>query len=284
MARRKQPEQTGASSTKISRGGAVGALVIIFAAVFICIVAITLLYSVGNGAMDSKDDAAKDTGNQSNEMQIAEQLKGLQYDELEYVPTPDLSDADAFASYLTKTTYYRECSVIRSDGKNQSEQTLQILRDGELYNIRTIENGVLVETLISDGKQACIKNEITGGISICPLGQEFSVENLVGLTDHSELTALVSDYSAGGDRRAQTGLSAMSLSMLRGKGLNMLVINLTRSDTGARETYYYYLDYGYVYHSSITLGAASVHTQNTTVFTVDVSEYKKPDSFTFPEN
>ena len=256
----------------------------VFAAVFICIVAITLLYSVGSGAMDSKDDAAKDTDNQSNEMQIAEQLKGLQYDELEYVPTPDLSDADAFASYLTKTTYYRECSVIRSDGKNQSEQTLQILRDGEFYNIRTIENGVLVETLVSDGKQACIKNEITGGISICPLGQEFSVESLTGLTDHGELTALVSDYAAGGDRRAQTGLSSMSLSMLRGKGLNMLVINLTRSGTGARETYYYYLDYGYVYHSSITLGGANVHTQNTTVFTVDVSEYKTPDSFTFPEN
>ena len=284
MARRKQPEQTGASSAKISRGGAVGALIMIFAAVFICIVAITLLYSIGSGAMDSKDDAAKDTDKQSNEMQIAEQLKGLQYDELEYVPTPDLSDADAFASYLTKTTYYRECSVIRSDGKNQSEQTLQILRDGDFYNIRTIENGVLVETLISDGKQACIKNEITGGISICPLGQEFSVESLTGLTDHNKLTALVSDYAAGGDRRAQTGLSSMSLSMLRGKGLNMLVINLTRSGTGARETYYYYLDYGYVYHSSITLGDANVHTQNTTVFTVDVSEYKTPDSFTFPEN
>ena len=284
MARRKQPEQTGASSAKISRGGAVGALIMIFAAVFICIVAITLLYSIGSGAMDSKDDAAKDTDKQSNEMQIAEQLKGLQYDELEYVPTPDLSDADAFASYLTKTTYYRECSVIRSDGKKQSEQTLQILRDGDFYNIRTIENGVLVETLVSDGKQACIKNEITGGISICPLGQEFSVESLTGLTDHGELTALVSDYAAGGDRRAQTGLSSMSLSMLRGKGLNMLVINLTRSGTGARETYYYYLDYGYVYHSSITLGEANVHTQNTTVFTVDVSEYKTPDSFIFPEN
>ena len=256
----------------------------IFAAVFICIVAITLLYSIGSGAMDSKGDAAKDTDKQSNEMQIAEQLKGLQYDELEYVPTPDLSDADAFASYLTKTTYYRECSVIRSDGKTQSEQTLQILRDGDFYNIRTIENGVLVETLVSDGKQACIKNEITGGISICPLGQEFSVESLTGLTDHGELTALVSDYAAGGDRRAQTGLSSMSLSMLRGKGLNMLVINLTRSGTGARETYYYYLDYGYVYHSSITLGGANVHTQNTTVFTVDVSEYKTPDSFIFPEN
>lgn len=284
MARRKQPEQTGASSAKISRGGAVGALIMIFAAVFICIVAITLLYSIGSGAMDSKGDAAKDTDKQSNEMQIAEQLKGLQYDELEYVPTPDLSDADAFASYLTKTTYYRECSVIRSDGKTQSEQTLQILRDGDFYNIRTIENGVLVETLVSDGKQACIKNEITGGISICPLGQEFSVESLTGLTDHGELTALVSDYAAGGDRRAQTGLSSMSLSMLRGKGLNMLVINLTRSGTGARETYYYYLDYGYVYHSSITLGGANVHTQNTTVFTVDVSEYKTPDSFIFPEN
>ena len=284
MARRKQPEQAGASSAKISRSGAVGALIMIFAAVFICIVAITLLYSIGSGAMDSKGDAAKDTDKQSNEMQIAEQLKGLQYDELEYVPTPDLSDADAFASYLTKTTYYRECSVIRSDGKTQSEQTLQILRDGDFYNIRTIENGVLVETLVSDGKQACIKNEITGGISICPLGQEFSVESLTGLTDHGELTALVSDYAAGGDRRAQTGLSSMSLSMLRGKGLNMLVINLTRSGTGARETYYYYLDYGYVYHSSITLGGANVHTQNTTVFTVDVSEYKTPDSFIFPEN
>ncbi|MBO5903780.1 MAG: hypothetical protein J6Q64_00205, partial [Clostridia bacterium] len=183
MARRKQPEQAGTSSAKISRGGAVGALIMIFAAVFICIVAITLLYSIGSGAMDSKGDAAKDTDKQSNEMQIAEQLKGLQYDELEYIPTPDLSDADAFASYLTKTTYYRECSVIRSDGKTQSEQTLQILRDGDFYNIRTIENGVLVETLVSDGKQACIKNEITGGISICPLGQEFSVESLVGLTD-----------------------------------------------------------------------------------------------------
>lgn len=283
MARRKQPEQS-ASDGKLSRGGAVGAVIMIFTAVFVCVVAITLLYTVGSGAAGSKDGAPKGTDAQSNEMRIEEQLKGLEYGELEYVPVPELSDADAFASYLTKTTYYRECSVVRSDGENQVEQTLQILRDGDLYNVRTVEDGVLVETLISDGEQACIVNEITGGVSYCPLGPEFSVENLVGLTDHGELVALVSDYSAGGDRRAQTGLASMSLSMLRGKGLNMLVINLTRSDTGARETYYYYLDYGYVYHSSTTLGGTTVYSQNTTVFTVDVSEHIKPDSFTFPEN
>lgn len=280
--RRKQPEQTGASG-KISRGGAVGAIIMIFTAVFICVVAITLLYTVGSGAMHAKDDDSSDSENKNDIRQIEEQLKGHFYGELDYVPTPELSDADAFASYVAKTSYYRECTVVRSDGKNQTEQTLQILRDGDLYNIRTIENGILVETLISDEKQACIVNEITGGVSFCPLGEEFTVENLVGITDHQYLTSLVSDYSAGGDRREQTGLSSMSLSMIRGKGLNMLVINLTRKATGARETYYYYLDYGYVYHSTVTLNKATVYSQNTTVFTVDISEYKKTDSFVFPE-
>ncbi len=280
--RRKQPEQTGATG-KISRGGAVGAVIMIFAAVFICVVAITLLYTVGSGAMNSKDHDPKDTEDKTDIRQIEEQLKGHFYDELDHVPAPDLSDAEAFASYVTKTSYYRECTVVRSDGENQTEQTLQILRDGDLYNIRTIENGVLVETLISDGKQACITNEITGSVSFCPLGKEFTVENLVGITDHQDLTSLVSDYSAGGDRRVQTGLSSMSLSMIRGKGLNMLVINLTREATGARETYYYYLDYGYVYHSTVTLNKATVYSQNTTVFTVDISEYKKSDSFAFPK-
>lgn len=278
MARRKQSEQTG----KLSRSGAVGALIMIFAAVFICVVAITLLYSVGSGAAN-KGGSEKDPDNKADIRQIEEQLKGLEYGELEYVPVPDLTDAEAFAKYNTKTTYYRECVVTRSDGELRSEQTLQILRNGDLYNVRTVEDGVLVETLISDGKQACIVNEITGAVSYCPLGGEFTVEELVGLTDHNELATLVADYSAGGDRQAQSELSAMSLSMLRGKGLNMLVVNLTRSATGARETYYYYLDYGYIYHSEMSAGKTTVWTQNTTAFTVDISGHVKPDSFVFPQ-
>ena len=275
--RRKQTEQV----SKLTKGGAVGALIMVLVAVFLCVVAITLLYTIGN--RPNNKDAHSDTDTASNLTQIENQLKELFPQELEYVPTPDFSDAEAFSKYNTKTTYYRECTVTRSDGSNSTEQTLQILREGDFYNIKTIEDGIIVETLISDGKQACIINEITGGISYCPLGSEFTVENLVGLTDHRDIVSLVSDYSAGGDAKTATGLSSMSLSMFRNKGSNMLVINLSRSDTETREIYYYYLDYGYIYHADISLAGTEIFSVNTTVFTVDISEHKTPDSFVFPE-
>lgn len=275
--RRKQTEQVGT----LTKGGAVGALIMVLVAVFVCVVAITLLYTISNRPNDK--DVPKDTGHTSNPTQIEDQLKELFPQELEYVPTPDFSDAEAFAKYNTKTTYYRECTVTRSDGSNSAEQTLQILREGDFYNVKTIENGTIVETLISDGKQACIINEVTGGISYCPLGGEFTVENLVGLTDHQDIISLVSDYSAGGEAKEKTGLSSMSLSMFRNKGSNMLVINLSRGDTGTREIYYYYLDYGYIYHAETSLAGAGIFSVNTTVFTVDISEHKAPDSFVFPK-
>lgn len=276
--RRKQAE----ASVRLTKSGAFGAVIMVFTAVFICIVAITLLYIMNSsGAGDGGNDTTGKT--QSNGMSIEDSLRELFPEELEYVPTPDLSDAEAFAAYNTKTTYYRECVITRSDGENKTEQTLRILREGDCYNIKIIEDGTLVETLVSDGKQACIVNEVTGNVSYCPLGGEFTVENLVGLTDHSEVVSLVSDYSAGGELREQTGLSSLSLSMFRNKGSNMLVINLTRGDTGAREIYYYYLDYGCIYHSETLLNGSTVYSLSTTAFTVDTSEYKTADSFTFPQ-
>ncbi len=275
MARRKQAEKSG----KLTKGGAVGAIIMVFTAVFICVVAITLLYIMSNRDLSGKNDP-KET--EEDIQKIEEQLKELFPEELEYVPAPDLTDAEAFALYNTKTSYYRECVILRSDGEVQTEQTLRILRDGDNYNIKTIENGSLVETLISNGKQACIINEVTGGISYCPLGGEFTVENLIGLTDHSEIATLVSDYSAGGEAREQTRLSSLSLSMFRNKGSNMLVINLTRRETNVREVHYYYLDYGYIFHSEVSLDGANVYSLNTTAFTVDISEHKKADSFEFP--
>ena len=274
--RRKQAEM----SVGMTKGGAFGAIIMVFTAVFICVVAITLLYIINTTNTGDKDAGADTT---SEIQDIENSLRELFPEKLEYVPTPELSDTEAFAAYNTKNAYYRECRVTRSDGENNVEQTLRILREGDHYNIKTIENGTLVETLISDGKQACIINEVTGGISYCPLGGEFTVENLVGLTDHSELVDLVSKYNAGDEAREQTGLASLSLSMFRNKATNMLVINLSRRDTGTREVYYYYLDYGCIYHSETSLGGSTVYSLNTTVFTVDTSEYKTADSFTFPQ-
>ncbi len=277
--RRKQTEQVSV----LTKGGAVGALIMVLVAVFVCVVAITLLYAIGNRQTDAGRDPSKETDPAGDLLDIENQLRELFPQELEYVPTPDFSDAQAFAQYNTKTTYYRECTVTRSDGERKTEQTLQILRDGDLYNIKTVEDGVVVETLISDGKKACIINEVTGGISYCPLGNEFTVERLAGLTDHRDIVSLVSDYSAGGEAREKTGLSSLSLSMFRNKGSNMLVINLSRPDTETREIYYYYLDYGYIYHTEVSLAGVGIFSINTTVFTVDISEYEKPDSFVFPD-
>ena len=277
--KRKQAEQSGT----LTKRGAFGAVIMVFVAVFVCVVAITLLYTLNNRRLGIKDDASTEADTGSDLLQIEEHLKEIFPQKLEYVPTPTLSDAQAFSKYVTKTSYYRECTVTRSDGNVKSEQTLQILRDEDHYNIKTIENGVLTETLISDGKQACIVNEMTGGISYCPLGPEFTVEKLVGLTDHHELVSLVSDFSAGGTAKEKTGLSSLSLSMFRNKGSNMLVINLSRNNTGTRESYYYYLDYGYVYHTEISLEGTTVFSVSATAFTTDISEHKTPDSFVFPQ-
>lgn len=276
--RRQQTEQTGV----LTKGGAVGAVVMIFIAVFVCIVAITLLYLTGSGSLNNKNNEQKET-EKNDGAQIEEHLNGLFPEELEYLPTPELSDAEAFEKYNTKTTYYRECTVVRSDGTNKVEQRLCILREGDLFNVKVIESDSLVETLISDGTQAYIVNEITGDTSVCPLGGEFTLENLVGLTDHREIAALVSDYSAGGERREQTGLASLSLSMFRNKASNMLVINLSKTASQTREVYYYYLDYGYIHYTEITRDGAAIFSMNTTLFTADISEYKKPDSFIFPK-
>lgn len=276
--RRQQTEQVGV----LTKGGAVGAVIMVFIAVFVCIVAITLLYLTGSGKVNEKDGSEKDT-EKSDGVQIEEHLNGLFPGELEYLPTPELSDAEAFEKYNTKTTYYRECTVARSDGTSKTEQRLCILRDGDLFNVKIIESDTLVQTIIADSTQAYIVNEVTGDTSVCPLGGEFTVESLTGLTDHREIAALVSDYSAGDQRREQTGLASLSLSMFRNKASNMLVINFQRKDTQTREVYYYYLDYGYIHYSEITRNGTAVFSMNTTLFTSDISEYKKPDSFTFPK-
>ncbi len=276
--RRQQTEQVGV----LTKGGAVGAVVMIFIAVFVCIVAITLLYITGSSSRNKENDDQKET-EKSDGMQIENHLNGLFPEELEYLPTPDLSDAEAFEKYNTKNTYYRECTVTRSDGTNKVEQRLCILREGNLFNVKIIESDTLVQTIIADGTRAYIVNETTGDTSVCPLGSEFTIENLIGLTDHREVAALVSGYSAGGERREQTGLASMSLSMFRNKASNMLVINLSREETQTREVHYYYLDYGYIHYTEITRDGAAIFSMNTTLFTADISEYKKPDSFTFPK-
>ncbi|MBR4296413.1 MAG: hypothetical protein IKT56_06235 [Clostridia bacterium] len=265
----------------IDANSAVKALLLIGAVVMAILFAVGGIYllSMKNSKNNEKDISKNDMsdyfyelieGNDSDEVDISEPL------------IIDMTLEEAFSFYATQTSYYQECSVKNSDGDgNTLVREKYILRDGDKYNIKTADGDVLLETIICDGENVLIIDEVTGKTSRFVKNDEVRIEELAALPIHSDIVALAEEYRTAENKNDAT-LSKCTYSLIRGKVSNMLSLNMTYRNSNVSEKYYYYLDYGLIYHcETIVSGVkpATSYSMTTTFFSADISDFVKEDSF-----
>lgn len=260
---------------------AVKALLLIGTVVMAILFAVGGIYLLGMGNNENNEGDISKTdisdyfyelidGNQGPEQDISDPL------------IIDMTLEEAFSFYATQTSYYQECSVKNSDGDgNTLVQEKYILRDGDKYNVKTAEGDVLLETIICDGENILIIDEVTGKSSRFAKNEDVKIEGLAALPIHSDVIALAEEYRTAEDKKDAT-LSKCTYSLIRGKGSNMLNLNMTYRDSNVSERYYYYLDYGLIYHCETIVSAAkpvTSYSMTTTFFSEDITDFVKQDSF-----
>lgn len=198
------------------------------------------------------------------------------------IALPELSPEEILSKYEIRETYYQECIVSHGSGENAYSKTLHILRDGKCWNIRTYEKDKLTETLICDGTTIYIRNEITGKSTKYSVSDKNTPEAFASLPDHNRIVSLANDYRNHSNDNTST-LSKCSYSFYRTSDLNMLLLVLNYRETGLTERYYYYLDYGMIYHCESGVSGTSTYTMTTTVFTPDITNFLTNTSFTVPK-
>lgn len=187
----------------------------------------------------------------------------------------------AFALCRENSSYYHECTVtaIGSDG-TRLERIKRILRDGDRINIRTYNKNTLIETVKCDGTSILVVNETTGKSNKIPLDEETCPMELASMPCHESLLSLTREYDSGSE---DSVISDCTYTFERTRDMNMLTVNITYRDSGIKESYYYYLNYGnygiiYNFSSSTPDGEVS-YKMNTTFFSRSISDFITEDSF-----
>lgn len=210
---------------------------------------------------------------------IAESSESLPvYEEMEI---PEMTIEEAFSLYKENSSYYHECTVtsVGTDGTTH-ERIKRILRDGENYNIRTYNKNTLIETIKCDGEYILIINETTGKSNRIPLTKDLSPMELASMPSHENLLALLNEYNSA-DSEDLPALSKCTYSMIRARDMNLLNLIVTYRDTGITERYFYYLNYGIIYHCSSEASGSNAqpYSMSTTYFNQNISDFINEDSF-----
>lgn len=198
----------------------------------------------------------------------------------EDISLPGISTEEMFSQYEIRETYYQECTVSRGTSENAVKLTKHILRDGKCWNIRTYEGERLKETLICDGVQIFIRNEITGKSAVLTADEKNTPEALAGLPRHADITALADEYR--NDTSGSSRLSKCTYSFYRSSDLNMLMLILNYRGTDVTERYYYYLDYGMIYYCDTVVDGNQTYSMTTSVFNPDITDFRDNNSFVIP--
>lgn len=261
------------------RLSALRALLLIAAVVFAALLAVVGLYTLGS--MNPVEN-----GEENNpSYDVFDSFDKLSYlfeegkvSEPENVTLKKLTLEEAFAGYKPRAAYYQEGTVARINGATRTTQKKQILRDGNRCNIKTFEGGNLIETIVCDGKNILVRNEITGMESRLSLSEAFTPFELASIPDHDKISELYEDFLAAKSDKKKSEVD-IDLFLLRALDMNMLLINISYNDTGVTEKYYYYLDYGTVYLCDTSVDGKTTYSFTTNSFEADMTDLIKEDSF-----
>lgn len=182
---------------------------------------------------------------------------------------------EAFVEYPIKDSYYCEYTAIRANGDDKHEQIKQVIKQGNKYNIRTYESEILLETLIFDGKNIYVRNEITGEATSLEDKTEVDACIMAGIPCHEEVLRLTDDYRSNSE---ENELSRSSYSLLRTNS-NILIVTLRFKETEATHKYYYFLDYGIIYSCDIQLNNRKPYTISVHSFDTDIEKYMDESVF-----
>ncbi len=268
--RKKQSGEIGsAAKTVIFIGAAIMAMILIIGGVYI------IHYS---GQENEPEELGYDVMRGFADLIAEEEDRGEQY---EIIEIPEMSIGEAFDLFEENSSYYQECTVSSSEKNGKSTQSVKhILRDGEKYNIKTFENGVLTETIICDGSNIQIINETTDRKNTLPKTEGVYPMELASMPSHKRLLELLREYNSAEDKN-KSELSKCKYTLSRARDMNMLNIVITHRSTGITERYFYYLNFGLIFHcSSETFdGSSQPYTMLTTYFDRDISDFVTEDSF-----
>ena len=267
---------------KKENGSAIGALLLIFAVVMLALIIFGLVYfrqqkkpnKTPDDVPETEFDLGSDIANLINEAEETAEFTDI--------ALPELTTEEMFSKYDIRETYYQECTVSHGVGENAYKQTKHILRDGKCWNVRTYEGDKLTETLICDGTTVYVRNEITGKSASYAVGGTNTPEAFASLPDHSRIVALADDYREHSEDKTSE-LSKCTYSLYRTSDLNMLMLILNYREAGLTERYYYYLDYGMIYHCESSVGGNMTYSMTTTVFSPDITNFVTDSSFTIPK-
>lgn len=278
MRNEKRSSQIGADS------GSVVKVVIFLAAVVMALILLAVGVSILLGRQ--KNDPQKD-GSAVKEQFSDIISKGDDIFEDELLSLPELSIEEAFPLYSVKDTYYQQCDVCLYDASGtELKRQKQVIRSGDKYNIKTFEEGALIETIIFDGEKALIIDEETDTKKIFVPNEDVSIFDLAALPDHERILAILKEHDAKKES-GESPLTRYNYRILSSKVLNMLALVLNYKEASATENYYYYLDYGMIYHCETTvatpLGRTPSYSMTTTAFSPEISHLLTDDIFKIEE-
>lgn len=213
---------------------------------------------------------------------FAELIASASEDSFEYeeVELPNMTLEEAFSFYSEDTSYYHEVTVsISGTDGSKLERIKRILRDGDKYNITTYNKNTLIETIKCDGETIFVINEITGETNKIPQNEDNSPLELASMPSHENIYGLLEEYRKK-ENADSSVLSECNYSLLRSRDMNLLELNVKYRDTGMKEKYLYYLNYGVIYlcYSEAESGIQP-YNMTTTYFNPDISDFVDEDSF-----
>ena len=273
MAVEKEKKQTDEISSTAKTVIFIGAVI---TAAILIVVAISVIYY--NGQKSEPDEESYDVIRNFADLVAEAEDVGDPY---EIVEIPGMSIAEAFDLFEENSSYYQECTVSSSDERgNSTEKIKHILRDGEKYNIKTFEGGALTETIICDGSSIQIINEETGRKNTLLKTEDVSPIVLASMPDHERLLEILIEYNLAEDKN-KAELSKCKYTLSRARDMNMLNIAITQKSTGITEKYFYYLNFGLIFHHSTETfdGSSQPYTMLTTYFNRDISDFVTEESF-----
>lgn len=249
------------------------ALLLVAAVICIVVMIVGLMVLIGRNGSERSN---------GTETASSDSLEGL-LDVAEGSGTIDLKlDTDtieeAFLLYNTAPHYYRTCNISHSYGNTVDTQKKVIIRDGDRCNIKTYRDGVHIETLICDGANIFVRDEILGSERIYSISDGLSPAQLASLPDHERVLSLIKGYQSDSET---SELSRVTYAFQRTSDLNVLVLTLS-FENGASEKYYYYLDNGIIYHAEKSISSLKTYSMTTSDFSSDISAYVDENTFTIP--
>ena len=264
--------------------GSVVKIVIFLAAVVMAVI----LLAVGIYVLTLKKDEPPAPDSSAVKDRFSEIIaKGDDIFEDEIYELPEMTIEEAFPLYQVKDAYYQECEISYSDPYGGvTKRQKQVIRSGEKYNIKTYDGGSLIETIIFDGERALIVDETTGARKLFTPNADVSIFDLAALPDHGRILSLIKEH----DDKKEGGnspLTRYNYRVLSSKVLNILSLVLDYKEGGVSDRYYYYLDYGMIYHCETTvstsLGKIPSYSMTTTSFSPTIAHLLTEDLFKIEE-